>query len=86
MDSYKIEFKKSALKELRFLEKKIIPTIYKRIENLTYNPRPVNSVKLVTSERSYRMRIGDYRVIYQIDDELHRITICRIKHRKEVYR
>lgn len=86
MALYKVEVKKSVLKELQSLDKKIIPQIWHRIKSLSVEPRPLNSKKLWGSGSSYRIRIGDYRVIYQIDDGRKTVLIYRIAHRKEVYR
>ena len=83
---YKIDIKKSAFKELQSLDKKVIPNIWHHIKNLSENPRPDDSIKLWGSKSNYRMRIGDYRVIYQIEDHLKTVMVHRIKHRKEVYR
>ena len=86
MGFYNIYFKKSAEKELRSLDKKLIPRVLNSIEELSDNPIPITSRKLVGSERTYRIRIGDYRVIYIINHELNNIEIQKIAHRKEVYK
>jgi mRNA interferase RelE/StbE len=86
MALYKVEIKKSAFKELRSLNKKVIPNVWRHIKKLSKNPRPAGSVKLWSSKSNYRIRIGDYRVIYQIDDLPKTVTVYRIKHRKEAYR
>lgn len=86
MGYYKIYFKKSAEKELRSLDKKLITRIINLIDELSDNPIPINSRKLVGSERTYRVRVGEYRVIYTIDHELNNIEIQKIAHRKEVYK
>ena len=85
MDSYKIEFSRSAEKDLRRLDRQIIPRILAAIENLSENPRPHGSVKLGGSDSSYRIRVGDYRVIYTVFDTLLIVDIERVRHRKEVY-
>ena len=86
MTSYKIEFKRSAEKELRKLDKSLIPDIVRRIEQLAANPRPRQSKKLTGSERSYRLRAGKYRIVYQVDESAKKVTIYIIKHRREAYR
>lgn len=86
MTSYKIEFKRSAEKELRKLDKSLIPDIVRRIEQLAANPRPRQSKKLTRSERSYRLRAGKYRIVYQVDEAAKKVTIYVIKHRREAYR
>ncbi len=55
------------------------------ILKLAENPRPVGSKKLV-GEDGYRIRIGDYRILYRVDDIAKRLFIYRVKHRREVYR
>jgi len=57
-----------------------------RIKDLKNNPRPINCRKIVGSKSDYRIRIEDYRVIYEIVDKEKKIRIMRVKHRKEVYR
>jgi len=84
--SYKIEFKKSALKDLKLLGKHFAPQIFRKIEALSDNPHPAQSSKLKGSENSYRLRIGNYRVLYQIDNQAKIIFIFGIGHRKEIYR
>jgi mRNA interferase RelE/StbE len=66
MDSFHIEFARSATKDLRAIDCQWIPRIMTAIESLADDPMPVGSKKLVGSDHSYRIRIGDYRVIYEI--------------------
>jgi len=84
--SCKVEVKKSALKDLEKLDKHYISKIFQKIESLSENPRPVQSLKLKGSRDSYRLRVGDFRIIYQIDDPTKTVTVFGIGHRKEVYR
>ena len=85
MANYKIFFKKSVKKELYVLSKTDLQRVIKRIEQLAENPRPLGSEKLSGQEK-YRIRQGNYRIIYSIQDhELH-IWIVKIAHRKLVYR
>jgi len=84
--SYKIQWKKSAVKELKRLNKKIIKKILINIEDLRNNPFPSHSRKLVNSEHTYRLRIGDYRIIYSIQKGVLVIEIIRVRHRKDAYR
>ncbi len=58
----------------------------KRIEGLTTDPFPRHAIKLSGTERLYRIRVGDYRIIYKVDTEAEQITIHYIRHRREVYR
>ena len=85
MAKYSIEFKKSATKELNSLPNKEIKKILNSINQLIENPRPINSKKLSASER-YRIRVGDYRILYEIKDQILIVYIIKIAHRKDVYR
>jgi len=83
--SYELLIKRSAAKELEAL-----PTTYRRriatkIHHLSTEPRPVGAEKL-SGEEKYRIRQGDYRVLYEIDDQAKTVTIARIGHRGDVYR
>jgi len=85
--NYKIQFVSRAAKELKECPNVQIPKIITQIEALSQNPRPVNSKKLRgNSENLWRIRVGDYRVIYHIADTIKIITIRHIRHRKEAYR
>ena len=85
MASYKLLIKPSASKELEALPRKDRSRIAAKIENLADNPRPPGSEKL-SGEEKYRLRQGDYRVLYSIQDGSMAVTIVRIGHRREVYR
>jgi mRNA interferase RelE/StbE len=85
MAKYKIEIKRSASKELNSLPNKEIKKIINSINQLIENPRPINSKKLSASER-YRLRVGDYRILYEIEDLILIVHIIKIAHRKDVYR
>lgn len=86
MDSYRIEFTRSAEKDLRRIEKSRVPAIYDEIERLSEDPRPLGVKKLAGADRTYRIRVGDYRVVYEIQDEVLLILVIRIAHRKDVYK
>jgi mRNA interferase RelE/StbE len=86
MASYEIQWKHSAEKDLRGIDRQYIPHILKAIELLSENPFPSQHRKLQGSESSYRIRIGDYRVIYQVDLENKVIVIYHVRHRKDIYR
>ena len=85
MAKYKIEIKRSASKELNSLPNKEIKKIINSIKQLIENPRPINSKKLSASER-YRLGVGNYRILYEIEDLILIVYIIKIAHRKEVYR
>ena len=84
MGKYKIEFKKSAYKELKLIPKKELKRILSKIESLSENPRPEGCKKLSALER-YRIRQGDYRILYSIEDNVLIIYIVKISHRKNVH-
>lgn len=84
-DSYSLVVKKSAERELRALPKPDLRRITDRIRSLAHDPRPPGHEKL-SGQDHYRVRQGDYRVVYAIDDDHRLITIVKIGHRREVYR
>jgi mRNA interferase RelE/StbE len=86
MDSYQIEWKGSAQKELRKLPTEMIPKIMEAVDALSKNPFPLNCRKLTGSEQTWRIRIGNYRVIYNVFSSILVIEIVRVAHRKDAYR
>jgi len=86
MGSYKVRFTKSAEKDLRRIEESQVFSVMEKIEALSVNPRLEGTKKLVGSEAAYRLRVGDYRVIYTIDDGIKIVQIDRVRHRKDAYR
>ena len=85
MVKYKVTIKKSAAKELEEIPRKELRKIVGRIQSLAQNPRPHGSQKLSRQEQ-YRVRQGDYRIVYSIDDKDSVIDIVKIGHRREIYR
>ncbi len=84
---YKITFKKSAEKEIQKLPSSIVTRIVPVIEGLSMNPRPTGSKKLAGSkENIWRIRVGDYRVVYLIAEEVRIVEVRRIGHRKDIYK
>lgn len=86
MASFRIEFARSVEKELRSIDRKWIPKILTAIEALADTPQPHGCKKLVGSEHTYRIRVGDYRIIYDLQGDKLVILIVRIRHRRDVYR
>ena len=86
MAAYRVEIKRSAERDLGTLEPNLGKRILLGIEALSAHPHPVQSRKLVGSENSYRLRVGRYRVLYQIDHQCRLITVFAIGHRREIYR
>lgn len=85
MALYKIEWKSSASRELRGLEKITIRKILSEVEKLAYDPHPAGSRKLRGSNYTYRLRMGNYRVVYKVRASALTIEIVRVGHRREVY-
>lgn len=85
MEKYKIEIKKSAIKELNSIPQKDIQKIISKIQSLSSNPKPQGCTKL-TNREDYRIRVGNYRIIYSINDDILIITVIKIGNRKEIYR
>ncbi len=85
MGKYKIEIKKSAVKEIKKLPGKDIKKILEKISSLADDPRPQNCIKL-SADKKYRIRIGAYRILYEIKDKLLVVIVVKVAHRKDVYR
>lgn len=75
MDSYEIQWKRSAERDLRSIDPTQLARIVSAVESLADNPFPPQQRKLRGSERDYRIRVGDYRVIYQVDNEAKTVII-----------
>jgi mRNA interferase RelE/StbE len=86
MPGYTITFARSARKELQSLPIDLAERLLKKIESLTINARPVGSKKLSGSTDLWRIRLGDYRVVYKIDDNRRIVDVTVVRHRREVYR
>ena len=86
MSTYNITFARSARKELEGLDVKYSERIIQKIEMLGINPRPPGCEKLKGEENLWRIRIGNYRVIYSISDKNKLIDIVIIRDRKDAYR
>ncbi|KAB8319787.1 type II toxin-antitoxin system RelE/ParE family toxin [Tolypothrix campylonemoides VB511288] len=84
--SYQIEFTPAALRQLRKLPKDIQKRIAQKVDELAFEPRPDGVVKLENIEFGYRVHVGKYRILYQIQDDLLLVTVVKVGHRKEVYR
>ena len=85
MPDYQLRWSKAAGKELDRIPSPLANRIYERIENLALTPRPPGALKL-KGHSYWRIRIGDYRVLYAIDDGLKTVSIMSVCHRKDVYR
>ena len=85
MGKYRVEIKKSAAKEIGRLPRKDITAVLERITALSDDPRPADCKKLSADEK-YRIRCGDYRILYLIEDEVLIVFVVKVGHRKDVYR
>ena len=85
MANYSVEVRKSAAKEIAALPKRECRAIVDKIRALAADPRPHGAEKL-SGDDKYRIRHGDYRVVYEIEVDESRIIIVRVAHRREVYR
>ena len=86
MDEYSIVFARSARRELERLSEPLSSRILRKIESLASNPRPYRCRKLEGSEDLWRVRVGDYRIIYAVDDVARQVDIIHIRHRSDAYR
>ena len=84
--AYTIEWKRSALKELRQLPHAVVRRVLTAVEALAENPYPAGIRKMAGAEFTYRLRVGNYRVIYTINDSILVVEIVRVRHRRDVYR
>ncbi|MEB3210878.1 MAG: type II toxin-antitoxin system RelE/ParE family toxin [Leptolyngbyaceae bacterium] len=85
MAQYEIQFKTSAAKEFRKLPPDIKLRIREAINTLKTAPRPAGVKKLAGESNLYRIRVADYRIIYEIDDSTQMLQITRVRHRRDVY-
>jgi mRNA interferase RelE/StbE len=86
MASYNVDFKPSVHKDFRRLPKSAVERLMKRAEKLKDEPFPHGAEKLEGAERLYRVRVGDYRIIYKVDTDAAQILIVYVRHRRDVYR
>lgn len=82
--AHKIEFTPAAAREFRKLPRQVQGRIATKIDKLAENPRPEGVKKL--EDGSYRIRIGEYRVLYQVHDAILLVIVVRVRHRGEAYR
>jgi mRNA interferase RelE/StbE len=86
MPSYRLEFAPSARKQFLGLPRDVQERIAPRISALADEPRPHGAEKLKGQDDQYRIRVGDYRVVYAISDDLLIVLVLRVAHRRDVYR
>lgn len=83
MNCYNVSIKERAKKEIRAFPKKDIVRIIAKIKHLSRLPRPTDCVKLAKGE--FRIRQGDYRILYSVNDNEKKVTVFKVRHRREVY-
>lgn len=82
---YQVDLRRQAYKDLQSISTDYLRLVSNHIDSLEENPRPVDSKKL-KGDAGYSLRVGTYRILYDIDDKSKLVTIYRIKHRREAYR
>jgi len=86
MASFRVEWLRSAKKDVRKLRQSEIPKILSATSSLADNPFPAGCKKLAGSEHNFRIRVGDYRVIYEVFESVRIVEIQQVGHRKDIYR
>ncbi|MFA4875391.1 MAG: type II toxin-antitoxin system RelE/ParE family toxin [bacterium] len=86
MAPYKVLFDQDVERDFRKIPQQYARRIIKSILILANTPRPPQCTKIEGTHSTYRLRVGDYRAIYQVDDKNRIVTIYRVRHRKDVYR
>jgi mRNA interferase RelE/StbE len=84
--AYRVELTPAAQRDLRSLDRPMLRRIDAKIQSLAEEPRPHGVEKLAGESDVYRIRVGDYRILYQIDDTVVIVLIVRVRHRRDVYR
>ena len=83
---YEVFLERAAERALKQLSKRDFERVIVAIRTLATNPRPSGCRKLVGGERDWRLRVGDHRVLYEIDDAAHVVRVLLVRHRREAYR
>jgi mRNA interferase RelE/StbE len=83
---YEVTFARSARKDLERLGASFVARILSQIEGLAAAPRPPGCRKIRGEEDLWRIRVGDYRVVYSVRDEVRHVDVVAVRHRKDVYR
>jgi mRNA interferase RelE/StbE len=86
MAAYLIQVRTSVWKDCANMPREIVPRILEKIEALSETPVPHGARKLSGSESLYRIRVGEYRVIYDVNHDQRQITVCYIRPRRSAYR
>ena len=84
--AYAVEFTQEAEQQIAALPAKIGRQVLQKAERLATNPRPPRHKRLATAEHLYRVRSGDYRILYQIDDDRVLVLVVKVGNRRDIYR
>jgi mRNA interferase RelE/StbE len=84
--TYRVILKPSAVKDIDRLPAAMQRRILARLEQIASDPKGPGSVKLVGAPAAYRVRVGDWRIVYQTEDQQHIVFVTIVAHRREVYR
>jgi mRNA interferase RelE/StbE len=84
--AYRVEFSKAAERQFKGLPRPVRARLTSRVDRLAEDPRPPGSKRLSGAQDLYRIRMGDYRVIYAIRHEVLLVLVMKVGHRREVYR
>ena len=84
--SYNVELSKQAIKNLKSIPQNYVRNIYNHLKELEQNPHPKGSIKMAGSENTYRLRVGVYRIVYDVFEKELIIKVITIDHRKDVYK
>lgn len=83
---YRVLLERAAERDLRRLPARLHDRVIAAIRELSFEPRPSGCRKLTGADRDWRIRVGDYRIVYEIDDAVEEVRVNRVRHRREVYR
>jgi len=84
--TYRVTFARSARKELQSLDQQVARRVFSRIRSLAEDPRPAGCRKLKGADALWRIRVGDYRVLYSVNDDESWVDVIAVRHRRDAYR
>ena len=84
--AYRLEFTPGADRQFRKLPKQVQARLRPHIDALAQNPRPLGVEKLTGEDNAYRLRVGDYRILYEVHDKVLLVLVVKVGHRRDVYR
>ena len=86
MAKYKVRLARSASREIERLPKAMLKRVFHRLESLAEEPFPRGTRKIRGAKGLWRLRVGDYRIVYRVDEEAREVTVLVVRHRRDVYR